>query len=76
MDKITVAELAEECSVESKFILAEAKRLGLYVFSSTATIDASFADTIRKKIISQKEAEEAKKTAAAEKKVKKPVPNK
>ena len=76
MDKITVAELAEECSVESKVILAEAKRLGLYVFSPTATMDAGFADTIRKKIISQKEAEEAKKTAAAEKKTKKPVANK
>ncbi|MDR0309964.1 MAG: translation initiation factor IF-2 [Acidobacteriota bacterium] len=72
MDKITVAELAAECSVDSKIILAESKRLGLYVFSSTATIDASFADTIRKKILSQKEAEEAKKTAAAvEKKTKK-----
>jgi len=56
MDKIAVAKLAGECSVESNVILAEAKRLGLYVFSSTATMDASFADTIRKKIISQKEA--------------------
>jgi translation initiation factor IF-2 len=71
MDKITVAELAEECSVESKLILAEAKRLGLYVFSSTATMDASFADTIRKKILSQKEAEETKKTGVAGKKTKK-----
>jgi len=76
MDKITVAELAEECSVESKMILAEAKRLGLYVFSSTATIDASFADTIRKKIISQKEAEEVKKAATPEKKPKKPAAHK
>ena len=76
MDKITVAELAEECSVDPKVILAEAKRLGLYVFSSTATMDASFVDTIRKKILSQKEAEEAKKTAATEKKAKKPVAQK
>jgi translation initiation factor IF-2 len=76
MDKITVAELAAECSVESKLILAEAKRLGLYVFSSTATMDASFADTIRKKILSQKDAEEAKKAVAVEKKPKKAVPQK
>jgi translation initiation factor IF-2 len=76
MDKITVAELAEECSVESKAILAEAKRLGLYVFSSSATMDAGFADTIRKKILSLKEAEESKKTAAPEKKAKKPVAHK
>ena len=76
MDKITVAELAKECSVDSKIILAESKRLGLYVFSPTATIDASFADTIRKKILSQREAEEAKKTAAAEKKAKKAAPQK
>ena len=76
MDKITVAELAEECSVESKVILAEAKRLGLYVFSSTATMDASFADTIRKKILFQKEAENAKKTAVSEKKPKKAVAQK
>ena len=76
MDKITVAELAKECSVESKIILAEAKRLGLYVFSSTATIDASFADTIRKKIFSLKEAEEAKKVSVAEKKTKKTVAHK
>jgi len=73
MDKITVAELAKECSVDPKVILAEAKRLGLYVFSSTATMDASFVDTIRKKILSQKEAEETKKTAAVVKKTKKPV---
>ena len=76
MDKITVAELAKECSVESKIILAEAKRLGLYVFSSTATIDASFADTIRKKILSQKEVEESKKSTTAEKKAKKPIAHK
>jgi translation initiation factor IF-2 len=60
MDKITVAELATECSVKNQVVLAELKRLGLYVFSPTATIDASFAETIRKKILSQKEAEEAK----------------
>ncbi|MCL2878075.1 MAG: translation initiation factor IF-2 [Acidobacteria bacterium] len=76
MDKITVAELAEECSVDPKVILAEAKRLGLYVFSSTATMDASFVDTIRKKILSQKEAEEAKKVSTTEKKVKKTVTQK
>ena len=76
MDKMTVAELAEECSVESKVILAEAKRLGLYVFSPTATVDASFADTIRKKIVLQRQAEKSKKSAGTGDKNKKPVANK
>ena len=67
MDKITVAELAAECSVPNQVVLGELKRLGLYVFSPTATIDASFAETIRKKILSQRETEEAK-LAEAEKK--------
>ncbi len=67
MDKITVAELANECSVQNQVVLSELKRLGLYVFSSSATIDATFADTIRKKILGQKEAEEAR-LAEAEKK--------
>src|SRR5512137_2504578 len=60
MDKITVADLAAECSVKHQVVLAELKRLGLYVFSPTATIDTSFAETIRKKILSQREAEEAR----------------
>jgi translation initiation factor IF-2 len=68
MDKITVAELATECSVKNQVVLAELKRLGLYVFSPTATIDANFAETIKKKILSQKEAEEAKSADAAKKK--------
>ncbi|HTY64376.1 MAG TPA: translation initiation factor IF-2 [Acidobacteriota bacterium] len=68
MDKITVAELATECSVKNQVVLAELKRLGLYVFSPTATIDASFAETIRKKILAQKEAEEAKAQGAEKKK--------
>jgi len=68
MDKITVAELATECSVKNQVVLAELKRLGLYVFSPTATIDSNFAETIRKKILSQKEAEEAKAVEAARKK--------
>jgi translation initiation factor IF-2 len=67
MDRITVAELATECSVQNKVVLAELKRLGLYVFSPSATIDVSFAETIRKKILSQREAAEAK-IAEAEKK--------
>lgn len=67
MDRITVAELATECSVQNKVVLAELKRLGLYVFSPSATIDLSFAETIRKKILSQREAAEAK-VAEAEKK--------
>jgi translation initiation factor IF-2 len=68
MDKITVAELATECLVKNQVVLAELKRLGLYVFSPTATIDSNFAETIRKKILSQKEAEEAKAAEAARKK--------
>jgi translation initiation factor IF-2 len=68
MDKITVAELATECSVKNQVVLAELKRLGLYVFSPTATIDSSFAETIRKKILSQREAEEAKALEAEKKK--------
>ncbi len=60
MDKITVAALASECSVQNQAILAELKRLGLYVYSPTATIDANFAETIRKKIFSQREAEAAR----------------
>jgi translation initiation factor IF-2 len=68
MDKITVAELATECSVKNQVVLAELKRLGLYVFSPTATIDASFAETIRKKILSQREADEAKALGAEKKK--------
>jgi translation initiation factor IF-2 len=64
MDKITVAELATECSVKNQVVLAELKRLGLYVFSPTATIDVNFAETIRKKILSQRDAEEAKSTEA------------
>ena len=66
MDKITVGELAAECSVQNSVILAELKRLGLYVFSPSAIIDASFAETIRKKILSQREAAEAKKVEAEE----------
>ena len=68
MDKITVAELATECSVKNQVVLAELKRLGLYVFSPTATIDLNFAETIRKKILSQREAEEAKAHEAERKK--------
>src|SRR5881397_1725778 len=68
MDKITVAELANECSVQNQVVLSELKRLGRYVFSSTATIDATFADTIRKKIFSQREAEEARLAEAERKK--------
>jgi translation initiation factor IF-2 len=68
MDKITVAELATECSVKNQVVLAELKRLGLYVFSPTATIDASFAETIRKKILSQREAEQAKAIEAEKRK--------
>jgi len=68
MDKITVAELATECSVKNQVVLAELKRLGLYVFSPTATIDVNFAETIRKKILSQREAEEAKAHEAEKKK--------
>jgi translation initiation factor IF-2 len=68
MDKITVAELAAECSVKNQVVLAELKRLGLYVFSPTATIDVNFAETIRKKILSQREAEEAKALEAEKKK--------
>jgi translation initiation factor IF-2 len=68
MDKITVAELATECSVKNQVVLAELKRLGLYVFSPTATIDANFAETIRKKILSQRDAEEAKAAEIARKK--------
>ncbi len=60
MDKITVAELATECSVQNQVVLSELKRLGLIVFSPTATIDISFAETIRKKILSQREAEHRK----------------
>jgi translation initiation factor IF-2 len=67
MDKITVAELAKDCSVPNQEVLGELKRLGLYVSSPTATIDANFAETIRKKIQSQRDAEEARK-AEAEKK--------
>jgi translation initiation factor IF-2 len=66
MDKITVAELATECSVKNQIVLTELKRLGLYVFSPTATIDASFAETIRKKILSQQEAKEAEVAKALE----------
>ncbi len=70
MDKITVAELATECSVKNQVVLAELKRLGLYVASPSATIDVNFAETIRKKIISQQEAEAAK-ALEAEKKAEK-----
>ena len=72
MDKITVAELATECAVQNKVVLNELKRLGLYVFSPSATIDVSFAETIRKKILSQREAEEAKLAEAEKKKEKSP----
>src|SRR6266496_1737897 len=68
MDKITVAELASECSVQNQVVLSELKRLGIYVFSPSATIDATFADTIRKKILSQKETDEAKQLEAEKRK--------
>jgi translation initiation factor IF-2 len=68
MDKITVAELATECSVKNQVVLAELKRLGLYVVSPSATIDVNFAETIRKKILSQREAEAAKALEAEKKK--------
>jgi translation initiation factor IF-2 len=68
MEKITVAELATECSVKNQVVLAELKRLGLYVFSPTATIDVNFAETIRKKILSQRELEAAKALEAERKK--------
>jgi len=68
MDKITVAELATECSVKNQVVLAELKRLGLYVVSPSATIDVNFAETIRKKIVSQQEAEAEKAEKAAKKK--------
>jgi len=68
MDKITVAELASECSVQNQVVLSELKRLGLYVFSPSATIDATFADTIRKKILNQRETDEARQVEAEKKK--------
>ncbi len=68
MDKITVAELASECSVQNQVVLSELKRLGLYVFSPSATIDATFADTIRKKILNQRETDEARQAEAEKKK--------
>ena len=68
MDKITVAELATECLVQNQVVFSELKRLGLYVGSATATIDASFADTIRKKILAQRDAEEARALEADKKK--------
>ena len=68
MEKITVAELATECSVKNQVVLSELKRLGLYVMSPTATIDVNFAETIRKKILAQREAEEAKIVEAERKK--------
>src|SRR5262245_42708404 len=68
MDKITVAELATECSVQNQVVFSELKRLGLYVGSPTATIDASFADTIRKKLVAQREAEELRAVEADKKK--------
>ncbi len=66
MEKITVAELAAECSVQNQVVLGELKRLGLYVFSPSATIDLSFAETIRKKIQAARDAEAAR-IAEAEK---------
>ncbi|NWG12454.1 MAG: translation initiation factor IF-2 [Acidobacteria bacterium] len=60
MEKITVAELAAECSVQNQVVLGELKRLGLYVFSPSATIDLSFAETIRKKIQAARDAEAAR----------------
>ena len=54
MDKITVSELAAECAVQNQVVLNELKRLGLQVFSPTATIDVSFAETIRKRILAQR----------------------
>ena len=68
MDKITVAELATECSVQNQVVFSELKRLGLYIGSPTATIDASFADTIRKKILAQRDAEESRALEAEKKK--------
>ena len=68
MDKITVAELASECSVQNQVVLSELKRLGLYVFSPSATIDTTFADTIRKKILNQRETDEARQAEAEKKK--------
>jgi translation initiation factor IF-2 len=70
MERMTVAELATECSVQNKVVLSELKRLGLYVFSPSATIDISFAETIRRKILSQREAAEAKLVEAEKKKEK------
>ena len=67
MERITVAELATECSVKNQVVLGELKRLGLYVSSPTATIDESFASTIRKKILAEREAAEVQ-AAEAEKK--------
>src|SRR5881396_3484847 len=68
MDKITVAELASECSVQNQVVLSELKRLGLYVFSPSATIDATLAETIRKKILNQRETDEARQAEAEKKK--------
>ena len=68
MDKITVADLATECSVQNQVVFSELKRLGIYVGSPAATIDASFADTIRKKILAQRDAEESRALEAEKKK--------
>jgi translation initiation factor IF-2 len=67
---MTVAELAKECAVKDQDIFKELRHLGLYVSSSAATIDPKFVETIRKKILSQKEAQEDKKNAAAAKREK------
>ena len=68
MDKITVAELAAECSVKNQVVLAELKRLGLYVFSPTATIDINFAE------VSKKSEKKSPKKTASEKKEHPPAP--
>jgi len=52
MEKTTVETLAAECSVGTKKIFAELRRLGLYVASPTTTIDPQLAERIRKDILS------------------------
>lgn len=76
MERITVNQIASEFNVASTVVIAELKKLGIYV-TATAAVDSGLADRVRKKLEAAKAlAERAANLPAVEEKklVKKPQP--
>lgn len=68
MEQVTVKELATEFELRSSIVVAELKKIGVWVPSATTVVDPDIANRIRKRLQVMVEAEQEEK----EKKVEKP----